>query len=685
MTPSPYHIVGILWVAATAGVADPLGDPATADSVVSTSSTGGIGSAGGIDSARAPREAVLEGGRTRARDRLAPSNLRVIGRDELSRAPSLIDLLDREPGVVGRRAGGLGNYATLSLRGSSSDQVEVWIDGVPLGGSAGSSVDVGTVALDGLERVEIRQAGEAGSGGAPRIDLVSRRGWAHQGASARVGSFGERALSAWWGDASGRVAVSGWTESADNDYPFPWDNGTVYNTSDDRVVRLSNNDYLGRGLAASVRPTESLDLSLRAEDAARGVSVPGLPDPRGRLEDASVQGSARWRGSQAWHPTLEAGARWARSEWNDPGRSTDWRVDYRSVEDAADLSAQAGVAREANDWLDGWLLARTRFETSDRESRGELDVPVTPSADRTTWEAEAGWKGVSPAGRLGAEASARLQSTTDGRDWTTSVGSVTEGPRTESRRLGTRLSGRLWARPADIVSVWLSAAHRLRPPDFHEWMGDNGYTLTTPSLAAERADAFEAGTALHDGSWRASLAAWMVDYRDPIEAYQVGSSPLVYHRNAPGYRAWGLDGRAQWCGSLAGLSAGGTLQDATVRDPNPSMDGNRPRRFPLWKGSLEATLGPWSGLLAGAGASTQGPIFASELNRPSDRRPGRLFLDSWLRWSRHSLSATVSVRNLLDEHPEDFEDIPLSGRQYALRVDLDLPNPTNRTPPGETP
>lgn len=631
----------------------------------------------GADSSRTGREARLEEREVRSRRSPTPRPRRVIAREELARASSLADLLAQEPGLVVVRAGGLGSVARISMRGSPSEQVEVRMDGQPLGGSTGSSVDLGPVPLDGLERVEIVQAGADGASSAPRVELVSRQGWARRGVSARIGSFGEKALSGWWSDSAGRVALSGWYESADNDYEVPWDNGTKYNVDDDRVIRLSNNDYAGRGLSASLRPTPVLDLLLRADDSRRGVSIPGSDDEHGRLEGSSLLGRGRWRQeSWAFHPQLTLSGRWFRSEWNDPKKSSGYDVDFGSEEDALDGTVALRVEREESDWRDWWAGTDLRLERSDRSSIGEVDVPVTPSGNRRTLGVEAGWKGQDPSSRFGAEASVRGERMDDGRDWSEDLGTVTTGERVETDWTGLRLAGRVWTRPLDDWSAWLSGARRVRPPDFREWMGDNGFTLRTPDLDVERSATGEAGTRIAFGAIAGSLAAWIASYEDPIESFQKGASPLVSHRNAPGYLARGLDAEASLRLPFASVSAAGTAQEASIEDPNPELDGNRPRRFPVWKAALRASSAPLFGTVVGSDLELQGRTYASELNRASDRRPGRTMLGAWLRWRWRALAATLSLRNILDEHPEDYEDIPLSGRQISLRVDFEPRNTT---------
>jgi len=637
-----------------------------------------------VDSTVARREARLDVQEVRSNRSASPRPRRIIAREELGRASSLADLLSQEPGLLMQRAGGLGSIARISMRGSPSEQVEVWMDGQPLGGSAGSAVDLGPIPLDGLERVEIVQAGSDGASAAPRIELVSRQGWSRTGLSARAGSFGEKALSAWWSDKAGRIALSGWYESADNDYEVPWDNGTQYNTSDDHEIRLSNNDYTGRGASASLRPTSSLDFLLRADDSRRGVSIPGSDDEHGRLEGSSVLGRGRWR-QDAWalHPAITLSARWFRSEWSDPKKSSGYDVDFGSEENGLDGTIAMRVGREESDWRDWWAGSDLRLERSDRTSTGKVEATVTPSGDRRTFGAEAGWRGQEPSSLFGAEASVRGERMLDGRDWSENLGTVSTGERVETDWSGARLAGRIWTRPVANWSLWLSCARRIRPPDFREWMGDNGFTLQTPDLEVERSTTGEAGFRASFGPVEGSLAGWIASYEDPIESYQRGASPLVSHRNAPGYLARGLDAEIALRLPFASFSAAGTAQEASIDDPNPTLDGNRPRRFPTWKTTLRASTAPLYGTVVGTDVELQGETYASELNRATDRRPGRALLGTWLRWTRRGFATTLSLRNLLDEHPEDYEDIPLAGRQYSLRIDFDIPN---KSPdPGEHP
>lgn len=627
-----------------------------------------------VDSVKAPREARLE---ERVISTTAHrSNVRTIRREELAGVASLARLLDREPGVRIRQAGGLGSYTTASLHASPVQQVEVWMDGVPMGGSTGSVVDLGPLPVDGLEKVEIRQAGSTGAFGAPRIDLQSRSGWAQRGASLRMASYGEKGASGWWGDEAGIATVSAWWEASQNDYPFPWDNGTRYNTSDDHVVRLSNNDYEGRGAAFRWRPSESVDVLARLDDSRRGISAPGWVDPLARLEGTSAQGFVRWVGEGDWKPSSDASVRWLRSSWNDPNRTAGWDVDRAATEEAWDAKAKAMLARERGGWLDGELTGNVRWEASERKSTGSAEVPVTPSGSRRTWGLQAVWNGQSQSARWGAQAGASQDWMLDSRDWTESLGDVSKIEELETSWESHRVHGRLWARPTRWMESWVASSLRERAPDFREWMGDNGYRMQTPELLAERSISLELGAKLEQGPWSGNLAGWAQRYLDPIETFQKGASPLVAHRNAAGYDAFGADARGGWSVGWFQAGAQATLQSARVSDENPALDGKRPQRFPLWKLGADASVEPWRGWWLGAEVSMDGATYASALNRPTDLREGSMDVGAWLRWKRGVVCATAQVDNLLDEHAEDWEDLPQPGRRLSVRLDFEFSKPT---------
>ena len=91
----------------------------------------------------------------------------------------MAELLSRTPGLRVRSFGGLGQFSSVSIRGSSGQQVPLFMDGVPLSGSFVGAMSLGDFALDSLEVIEVYRGyipvalGGAGMGGV--INLRSRK------------------------------------------------------------------------------------------------------------------------------------------------------------------------------------------------------------------------------------------------------------------------------------------------------------------------------------------------------------------------------------------------------------------------------------------------------------------------------------------------------------------------------
>lgn len=60
---------------------------------------------------------------------------------------SVAQLLSELPGVTVNRLGGIGSTALISLRGSTWEQVGVYLDGIPLNSAIGGGVDLSTLPL----------------------------------------------------------------------------------------------------------------------------------------------------------------------------------------------------------------------------------------------------------------------------------------------------------------------------------------------------------------------------------------------------------------------------------------------------------------------------------------------------------------------------------------------------------
>jgi outer membrane receptor protein involved in Fe transport len=172
-------------------------------------------------------------------------------REATARVESVADMLAESVGVQVRRFGGLGAFSTVSIRGSTPNQVEVYLDNVLLNQANAGLVDLGSLPLDNLERIEIYRGfaplelGAGSIGGA--VKLVTRQvaGETINAVSGSYGSFDTRKFTLYRSqnfERLGYLVLFNYTES-DGDFKFRDDNATPFNPLDDEVSTRRNNDF----------------------------------------------------------------------------------------------------------------------------------------------------------------------------------------------------------------------------------------------------------------------------------------------------------------------------------------------------------------------------------------------------------------------------------------------------------
>jgi len=107
-------------------------------------------------------------------------------------------------GVYIKDYGSVGDLKTVSLRGSNPEQVLVLLDGQRLNNPQTGQIDLSTITLDEIERVEILRGGSSAIYGADAIggvlNMITRRGQTPDGIGSSLsvlgGSFNTRSLNA---------------------------------------------------------------------------------------------------------------------------------------------------------------------------------------------------------------------------------------------------------------------------------------------------------------------------------------------------------------------------------------------------------------------------------------------------------------------------------------------------------
>ncbi len=240
-------------------------------------------------------EIVVEAERIKPEDELFKRSGFVVSIDLTGGRTNVEDvaaILSRIVGVRVRQYGGLGSFATVSIRGSSSNQVEIYMDGIPLNNAYLGTIDLADLPVGDLKRIEVYRGfspphlGSSPIGGV--VNLVTRgdEEWnsggilSHLETRATLGSYGTRRylLSLW--SKAWRLKMhchASYLESQ-GDFTYLDDRSTPENPFDDRETSRVNNDFALWNVLAQA----ALDLpgfssaSLNHEFALREGGVPGV-------------------------------------------------------------------------------------------------------------------------------------------------------------------------------------------------------------------------------------------------------------------------------------------------------------------------------------------------------------------------------------------------------------------------
>lgn len=215
---------------------------------ISNNFSGGVGAAEALSASDAPEFELagitVEAKRPDWESKLSPGTVTVIRPEEYKgEQKDLPDLLKMVPGVHVREVNGKGQYTVVTVRGSTAAQVGVFVDGVMtnLGGDA--AVDISTIPVKNVERIEVYRGyiparfGGTFIGGV--INVVTKKP-TKANISAELGkaSFGGKSASLEVVSplASGSLLVGLNYEAAKGDFPYK---NYAYNEENQQNIQSS--------------------------------------------------------------------------------------------------------------------------------------------------------------------------------------------------------------------------------------------------------------------------------------------------------------------------------------------------------------------------------------------------------------------------------------------------------------
>lgn len=556
--------------------------------------------------------------------------------------------------LVGLRVSSRGIGAAgsgISIRGSTTDQVLVLVDGRRWQSGQGGGADLAAIPLDTVESVEVFRGGASAVWGSDAIGgAVHVRTRRPRPGEARLrvhgGSFGERSLA---GDASARLsdtwrarAGGRWFET-DADYAFHDDGrGDDTRLRNGDVRRIDGEARLEGELPVAGR----LRLDLSAAEGKRG--VPGseeFPSPGARLEDDRWTIGARWFGAPGarWQPALDVSWLARTHRYRDPDAAFG-PVDDRHENDRRRVEASLDRIGD-----------RTSMRLAVGSSLDELDSTTDGTPSRTALDA-----------RAQVTADARI-----GQHSIRGMGALRVDRVRGFEPFWSPRIGVLTSALSDHLSLRASAGLSYRAPSFDELFWPARATAAgNPDLRAERGRDLDAGVAWTTGDGgRASVDVFVRQVDDLIQ-WIPGASGVWRPHNVGSARLTGAEAEASAGVPIPGgrrldLAASGTYLASEDRSGEPNVDGRDLIYRPRWSGAASARISTFAGGEFEAQGRFVDDVFVTRANTKT--LPGYTTWD--LRY-RHPVTAQVTldtaVTNLGDRTARDFRDYPLPGRSWKF-------------------
>jgi outer membrane cobalamin receptor len=604
-------------------------------------------------------------------------------------------LLLEVPGVTVSRTGSSEAFSSITLRGSNPDQVSIYVDGVPLNIAEGGGVDVSTLPLGDVERVEVYRGttplafGETALGG---IISITTRTPSVTRASVRagVGSYGTVFADADGGGRVGRLRLYLGTHvlSTRGDYPYRNENNTAANPADDYDAFRQNNDALeGNGvfraiLALDGRRTLGLGLIAFAREQGLAGSLT-LPALHARFHTARGLGYLRYESRDDLGPggrlSAEAFASVERDRLIDPYGEVEEQGAMATHETTFSVGATAHASRWLDDWAQAALLLEGRRETYtpvdeiDAAASGE---PARRLVGVAGAELDLRWRRLD----LDVIPSARIEGMQDVVTGQSAAAVPLPAGPAITRRLPTyRLAlVRPWSPSATLKGNVGRYGHA---PSFLELYGDGSQRLLgNPRLVPERGTNADLALWIDRAGARSGVTSRTTIFgalADDLIYWPRSSDGPSRAQNLAQARVYGVEQELRLgLGRHARLIAEATYTVAEDESDNATTHGKQiphhPRTTAYARPELIRVRLP-AGLDFAAYADTA--IFAGGYDDPANVKaiPTQVLVGAGMSvlWPRARLRLTASGLNLTNRSTWNFTTWPLPGRTVFLALAYD--------------
>ena len=615
----------------------------------------------------------------------SPSFFSVIERDRFEgKITSLGEIVEKEVGVQVRRHGGLGSLSSVSLRGSDSDQVMVYLDGVLLNKATGGGVNLSDISLGDVQAIEVYrgtvpgQFGKASMGGV--VNIQTRRG--DKGFKGDIGlgygSFHTKQGSFFINHKPGKwdYLFSFDTMDTANDFEFENDQGTPWNPNDDKKEERNNAAVTRHNLLAKAGYDFSSDLRVELNNQwfYKDQELPGPHNSERadttldtRRNITTLRLIADDWGGQGMNSHFKASHSWKEENYDD----SEGFVGLGRQKNIYTTESSSGSVylecMKGNHLLS--LNTKYKYEQYEVESLLQDQNPNDSSRDLLSVTLQDSWFLFGD--RLIFTPALRYNYIRDELESGKSIyGQHLEG-RSRDKNYFEPQAG-LKYRATDWLNLKANWSDYVREPSFFELFGDRGLFHGNPDLMAEKGMNFDGGAEV-DYRMRNSLiqrinvqAAYFYREVDNLITRVYDARGVGKSLNIAGSRIEGLEtnlsldfldhlrliGRATW-------------KDTENQGEDSAYKGNQlPGRYKKsYLGRLEFKI-KYCKFYAERILDKDMYYDSANLLKAEDKDEINLGLNA----SYNDFILTLEAKNIQDNQYEDFNGYPLPGRSYSANL-----------------
>ncbi len=599
-----------------------------------------------------------------------------IDKDQLKRRDvALADLLAVEAGVQVRQVGGIGSFASVSIRAANSNQTAVYLDGVKLNSGSRASIDLSVLELLNVESVDIYrgssplQLGHGSIGGAVNLTSLT----AKDKPSTRVlfggGSFSTRRLQASHQSRIGRWGVVGAIGklNSENDFRFVDGNGTPLNALDDtrqprHNAAVEQNAAL---LRTSYRWNADSDTKVLFQVNNKDLGVPEWRNAEDNnasyaTDDQQLQLTHSINDVGNWNSSLTFFQHDADSHFDDREKG----VSLAERDSYSDSTTRGSKFYAERIGERGTLGITGELRKEELASRDEILDFENYAVERDALSAAVQYAWFNQRGNLLITPSINYQSISDQYKGITRRNETTQSNQKVSPQLGALLEvNSRWSVRANVGQYY-------REPAFYELFGSRGLIRGNENLRPESGTNADIGFSYQPSSnWKLDATLFASDRTDLITTVY-DTIGLGYTVNAGHARVLGLELAHQWR-SANGLTAqvNLTVQDAINLSNNQAINKNTlPGEAAMSGFARIAYKQPRYRVWAEAEVKTDRFYDEANLLPAKDTFLQNIGLD----WYWQNAQTSLAINNIGNDIVEDFNGFPRPGRAFFLTTTLNF-------------